>query len=443
MDQIERLTRRCARERAARKQAEELLEQKSLELYQLNQDLIERENTSRSILEATADGIIILDESGRIEMFNRAAQMIFFYSEAVAIGRNIEELLDLADSELTFSDYVEASILEPTCALLEMIGIRSDGSSFPIELTISKADLSERAMIIVSVRDITKRREAEAEWSSMEIQLHQALKLEAIGQLAAGIAHEINTPIQFVGDNTRFFRDSFIDLERLATVRDRLMAAARQGSVPVELIAECEEIAEEIDFSYLREEIPQAVEQTLEGIERVAGIVRAMNEFSHPGVEEKTSIDINAAIQSTVTVSRNEWKYVAELEVDLDPDLPLVPCFPGDFNQVILNIVVNAAHAIRDASELEGADKGLIRIATRRKGDWVQISISDTGTGMPEEVRSRIFDPFFTTKKVGQGTGQGLAIVYSVVVDKHSGSIEVESQMGKGTTFVIRLPMAQ
>jgi len=376
-------------------------------------------------------------------MFNRAAQMIFFYSEAVAIGRNIEDLLDFADSELIFVDYVEASILEPSCALLEMIGIRSDGSSFPIELTISKADLSERAMIIVSVRDITKRREAEAEWSSMEIQLRQALKLEAIGQLAAGIAHEINTPIQFVGDNTRFFRDSFIDIERLATVRDRLMAAARRGSVPVELIAECEKIAEEIDFSYLREEIPQAVEQTLEGIERVAGIVRAMNEFSHPGVEEKTSIDINAAIQSTVTVSRNEWKYVAELEVDLDPDLLLVPCFPGDFNQVILNIVVNAAHAIRDASELEGADKGLIQIATRRKGDWVQISISDTGTGMPDEVRSRIFDPFFTTKKVGQGTGQGLAIAYSVVVDKHSGSIEVESQMGKGTTFVIRLPMAQ
>ncbi len=443
MDEIERLTRRCARERAARKQAEELLEQKSLELYQLNQDLIERENTSRSILEATADGIIIVSETGRIEMFNRAAQIIFYYSEGAVIGRHIEDLLNFAGSDITFAEYVETGTREPTCALLEMEGKRSDGSRFPLELTISKVALPERALIIISVRDITKRREAEAEWNSMELQLRQALKLEAIGQLAAGIAHEINTPIQFVGDNTRFFRDSFIDIERLARVRDQLVVAARQGSVPEELIAKCEEVAEEIDFAYLREELPKAVEQTLEGIDRVAGIVRAMNEFSHPGLEEKTSIDINSAIQNTVTVSRNEWKYVAELETDLDPDLPLVPCFPGDFNQVILNVVVNAAHAISDASELEGADKGLIRISTRKKDNWVLIKISDTGVGMPPEVRDRIFDPFFTTKKVGQGTGQGLAIAYSVVVDKHHGSIDVESQQGKGATFVIRLPITQ
>ena len=442
MDEIERLTKRCARERAARKQAEELLEQKSLELYQLNQDLAEREEASRSILEATGDGIIILDEAGKVKMFNRAAKLIFGYLDDMAIGRNIDEFLYLVDTGETFLDYVEASAHEPVCALHEITGLRGDGTEFPIELTISKADFPKRVMIIVGVRDITQRREAVRKWNNMEIQLHQAQKLEAIGQLAAGIAHEINTPIQFVGDNTRFIRDSIVGMERLAKAMDQLVVAVKQGPVPTGLINEVDQIVEEIDYSYLREEIPQAISQSLEGIDRVAGIVRAMKEFSHPGVEEKTPIDINAAIQSTVIVSRNEWKYVAELETDLDPSLPLVPCLPGGFNQVILNIVVNATHAIKDVIEGQEETKGTIRITTRKQDDWAEITISDTGTGMPDQVCSRIFDPFFTTKAVGKGTGQGLTIAYLVIVDKHDGTINVASQIGKGTTFTIRLPIA-
>jgi len=203
MSEIDRLTKRCARERAARKQAEGLLEQKSLELYLLNQELTEKEETSRSILEATGDGIIILDETGKIEMVNHAAQLIFAYVGDGAIGQNVSELLDFEDDE-TFLDYVEASEHEPVNTLHETFGIRSDDSIFPIELNVSKTDLPKREIVIVSVRDITRRREAEEEWNSMEIQLRQAQKLESIGQLAAGIAHEINTPIQFVGDNTRF-----------------------------------------------------------------------------------------------------------------------------------------------------------------------------------------------------------------------------------------------
>lgn len=441
MDEVEQLKRRCAEESEARKRAEDLLEQRSLELNQMNQDLIERERASRSILEATGDGIIILDESAKIEMFNRAAQLIFGYMEDSALGHSIAEILRFEDEDEDFLDYVEASTHEPVCTLHETIGIQSDGSTFPIELTISKVEFSGRVKVIVCVRDIANRLEAEQEWINMDIQLRQAQKLEAIGQLAAGIAHEINTPIQFVGDNTRFIRDSFAELEKYAEVMDRLAAAAKQGAVPPELFTEVDQVAAEIDYNYLREEIPLAIDQSMEGIERVAGIVRAMKDFSHPDMDQKTPTDINVAIQTTITVCRNEWKYDAEMETDLDPDLPLVPCLPGEFNQVILNIIVNAAHAIRDVIDAHEEDKGKIRITTRMLDCWAEIKISDTGTGMSEGIRSRIFDPFFTTKAVGKGTGQGLTIAYTTIVDKHGGTIDVESEVGKGSTFTIRLPL--
>ena len=441
MDELERLKKRCAKEKKARKRAEALLKRRTLELNQLNQDLVEREKASRSILEATGDGIIIADASGKIEMFNRAAQLIFGYMDDAAIGRGVDALIRFEDAEGEFFDYVEASTHEPVCTLHETTGVQSDGATLPIELTISKVEFSGKAKAIVSVRDISRRREAEEEWTNMDIQLRQAQKLEAIGQLAAGIAHEINTPIQFVGDNARFIRDSFAELERYAEVLDRLVSAAKLGPVPPELFDEASQVAEEIDYHYLREEIPQAIDQSMEGIERVAGIVRAMKEFSHPDVDEKTPIDLNAAIQTTITVCRNEWKYDAEMETDLDPDLPLVPCLPGEINQVILNIIVNAAHAIRDAIDTHEDEKGTIRITTRKLDYWAEIAISDTGTGMSDKIISRIFDPFFTTKEVGKGTGQGLTIAYTVVVEKHGGTINVESQVGKGSTFTIRLPL--
>jgi signal transduction histidine kinase len=166
-----------------------------------------------------------------------------------------------------------------------------------------------------------------------------------------------------------------------------------------------------------------------------------MKEFSHPGTKEKIPLNLNHAIDSTITVARNEWKYVAEVETDFDPLLPLVPCLPGEFNQVILNMIVNAAHAIDDANRKRGQEKGRINIQTLNCPKWAEIRIGDTGLGIPVEIRNRIFDPFFTTKEIGKGTGQGLAIAHSVVVDKHGGSIHFETEEGKGTTFVIRLPL--
>ena len=275
----------------------------------------------------------------------------------------------------------------------------------------------------------------------LQRELAQAQKMEAIGQLAAGIAHEINTPTQYISDNTRFLQDAFGDLNRLLGTVDRLLQAAKQDSLNDELLADLEAAVRHADLEYLSNEIPKAIGQSLEGIDRVASIVRAMKEFSHPGSERKEAVELNHAIENTLTVSRNEWKYVADVVTDFDPRLPLVECLPGDFNQVILNVVVNAAQAIAEVVSDGSQGKGTITVRTRHDGDFAEIRIEDTGTGVPEEIASKVFDPFFTTKEVGRGTGQGLAIAYSIVTEKHGGSISLETQPGKGTTFIIRLPI--
>src|SRR5688572_12825209 len=263
------------------------------------------------------------------------------------------------------------------------------------------------------VTDISMLKQTLEERDRLEDNLRQAQKLEAIGQLAAGIAHEINTPTQYVGDNLRFLKESFGELDSMLAHLVKL-----GGSPAGKLLADA-------DFDYLKEEIPRALNQSLEGVDRVAKIVRAMKEFSHPA-REKTATDLNRAIQSTITVASNEWKYVAEVDMDLDTNLPAVHCSPAEFNQVVLNIVVNAAHAIGDVVGDGARGKGKIRVKTRPEGDWAVVEISDTGCGMPPHIQQRIFDPFFTTKEVGKGTGQGLAIAHNVVVDKHGGSIKVQ-----------------
>jgi signal transduction histidine kinase len=271
-------------------------------------------------------------------------------------------------------------------------------------------------------------------------QLFQAQKLESVGQLAAGIAHEINTPTQYIGDNVRFLKDAFLDLKNLLANYERLLLAAQDGALSADTIQQVTAAVEQADAGYLLEEIPKAIDQTLEGVTRVSTLVGAMKEFSHPGTKEKVLVDLNHAIASTITVARNEWKYVADMETDFDASLPLIPCQAGEFNQVILNLIVNAAHAIADVVREGGPEKGKIRIKTRNCLEWAEIRVQDTGSGIPEGVRTRIFDPFFTTKQVGRGTGQGLAIARSVVVDKHAGTIHFETETGKGTTFIIRLP---
>ena len=280
-----------------------------------------------------------------------------------------------------------------------------------------------------------------AERKRMETELLHAQKMESIGHLAAGIAHEINTPIQFIGDNLRFLKTSVSDMLELINRYEPLKKA---------LNTDCEALLEDIgraeqdaDLEYLREEMPKALDQSEEGVKRVSKIVLAMKEFSHPSSDDMTPTDINRAIETTATIARNEWKYVAELETCLDAALPLVPCLPGDINQVLLNLIVNAAHAIGEAFRRGEAIKGKITVSTRREGERVEIRVADNGPGIPEEYRRQIFTPFFTTKEVGKGTGQGLALCYNVVVKKHQGTIRFETEAGQGTVFIVRLPLSR
>jgi PAS domain S-box-containing protein len=284
--------------------------------------------------------------------------------------------------------------------------------------------------------DITRRKDAEEERDRMELELRLSQKLEAVGQLAAGIAHEVNTPIQFVGDTVVFLRDGVADLLRL--VESYREAIAGLGpDVSGMIAAEMGEAEERADVEYLAKRMPHACERAVDGIRRVATLVQAMRAFGHPGGGEAEPASLNDAITNTVEVSRNEWKYVAEVELELG-ELPPVVCHLGDLNQVFLNLVVNAAHAIEAATPV---GKGTIRIRTSVEGDDAVVTLSDTGCGIPKGICERIFDPFFTTKDVGKGTGQGLALARSIVVDKHGGSLTFESVEGVGTTFVVRVPI--
>jgi len=291
-------------------------------------------------------------------------------------------------------------------------------------------------------RDVTARREAELERKQMEVQLRHAQKLESIGSLAAGIAHEINTPTQYIGDNTSFLGSALPEiLDCLEAQRRYLLDLQARQPLPPEAATLLARIGS-LDLDYLVEEIPKAIRQTLDGVARVATIVSAMKDFSHPGTEGKVLANLNKAIESTLIVTRNAWKYVATLESQLDPELPPVLCLQGEINQVILNLVVNAAHAIEEVLAGRPAGSlGLIRVSTRQVGQEVRISVADDGPGIADAVLERMFEPFFTTKPVGRGTGQGLAIVHAVVVEKHGGRLQVETELGRGTTFHMFLPL--
>ncbi len=384
-----------------------------------------------AVLEAMADGFIVLNEDESIETFNPAAEKLFGYHTSEVIDTPLSKLLSSGETRRIVDHYLATGDSYVRGLGIEIAGLRKDGTTFPLEVTVSKLAIRGRSLFTFSTRDIGPRQ-------AVEQQLAQSQKLESIGQLAAGIAHELNTPAQYVSDNTHFLDESFGDiikpLKRISEIVHQEEEAIQSAQ-----IAEMKEAIGEADVDFLSEEIPRAIAQSLEGLGRVSKIVGAMKEFSHPS-SEKSLVDLNRAIESTITVATNEWKYVANLETEFDPDLPHIPCLLGEFNQVILNLVVNACHAIASANGQNGEVKGKITVSTRADGDWVEVRILDTGTGIPKEIQKKIFDPFFTTKKVGKGTGQGLSIAHSVIVKKHGGTLDVESQVGTGTCFIIRLP---
>ncbi len=379
--------------------------------------------------------LIGLSDQNEIVFWNQMAEKVFKTNSADVIGLPLNQCGVECDWDKVVTGISQSRIKRQPIRI-DDIGFRRPGDQQGyLGITIQPFGDSDSIWdIAIMGADITDRKKLEA-------QLQQSQKMEAIGQLAAGIAHEINTPTQFVGDNTRFFQDAFNDLIDIIKIYQELLENAKTGSLTDELMDTAEENIEELDLDYLAEEIPVAIQHSLKGVGRIAKIVQAMKIFAHPGGEEKEPADINNEIEKTITISRNEWKYVAELKTDFDASLSIVPCFQAELNQVILNLIVNAAHAIAEANKDNPTQMGTIHIRTRREDNWAKIYISDTGSGIPQDIRHKIFDLFFTTKEPGKGTGQGLAISHSVIVEKHTGTISLESQEGKGTTFIISLPL--
>ena len=380
--------------------------------------------------------IIGLSQDNNIVLWNAKAEDVLGFDADEVMGMHVSQCGIEWDWD-KIADGILQSRHNNRPMRVDDVGFRGpEGDERFLGLTVNPLNGDDKSILGLTIigADITDRK-------NMESQLQQSHKMEAIGQLAAGIAHEINTPVQFVGDNTRFFQDSFDDLIQVIKKQQEALSAARSNSLTDELAEKTDQLIEENDLEYLEEEVPLAIEQTLKGVERIAKIVQAMKIFAHPGMVAKEPVDINQEIEKTITITRNEWKYVADLKTDFDESLPMVPCFRAEFNQVILNMIVNAAHAIAEKNQDNQSEKGTIQVRTIHEGDRAKICISDTGAGIPEDIRHKIFDLFFTTKETGKGTGQGLAISHSVIVEKHKGSLTLESQEGKGTTFNITLPL--
>lgn len=444
------LKKRLAREKMARRQAENLLETKSRELFLASEQasksaqLVKAQSQQiQAVLDHAMTAIFLVDEEDKIVRANRLAELTF--------ERSQEELLTMSFFDIFADEAREAARGYDAVADLdresssgrssiESTGRRKDGATFPMELSITQLDFDGKNFTVSICRDISHRKKAEQERAKLQLELSQAQKLESLGTLASGIAHEINTPVQYVSDNGHFLRDAFTDLLNVLEAQDALLRAAETAGTLGEEIAKVKASQEEADLDFLKEEVPSSIEQAMDGVGRISKIVTAIKEFSHPGTAEKSLVDLNKAIDTTLTVARNEWKYIAEVETDFDESLPQVPCLPGEFNQVILNMVINAAHAIES---VKGEELGKITVKTLRNGGMAEIRITDTGCGISEGHKKQIFDPFFTTKGVGKGTGQGLSIAYSSITQKHNGSITVESKVGTGTTFIIQLPFEE
>ena len=401
----------------------------------LEQDLHTERQLLRAMLDLSPDLIYFKDRESRFLKVSRSLAMRAGVDDPDhLVGKTDADIFDSVHAEEALQD--ERTIMDggaPVIAKTER-EVWLDGRERWVTTTkIAWRDRAGEAMGTIGVsRDITELRK-------LEMDLHQAQKLESIGRLAAGVAHEINTPIQFVSDSVHFVRDAVADLTGLI---DRYQALCRQvatGQPALEAALDASAAEEAADLVYLLEHVPKALTRSLDGLDRVATIVRSMKEFAHPDQKEMTLVDLNRAVTSTLVIARNEYKYVADVETSLG-DIPLVRCHGGDVNQAMLNIIVNAAHAIADV--VAGSDRrGTITVSTRQEGDMAVVAIADTGGGIPQAIQDRIFDPFFTTKEVGRGTGQGLAIARTVIVDKHRGDLSFECEPGVGTTFLLRLPI--
>ncbi len=386
----------------------------------------------QSIAENSADLIAVVDQSGHRIYNNPAYERLLGYT-AEELKSTVSYQQIHPDDRAAVTQAAQRSLETGIGQNVEYRMRRKDGTYITLEShgSFIRDSKGEIRAFVISARDVSARRMA-----------MQTEKLSAIGQLAAGIAHELNTPVQYISDNITFIGESWGQVEgaialSVAPVHAAAAGAASSGSDSSGTTS----AAPPAEWEWLRQEVPRAIAQSREGIRRMSKILGAMRRFSHTGGGEREYVDLNEALDATITVVQNQIKHLASVETDYQLDLPRVECYSDELNQVFLNLIVNSAHAIRDASAGQGRPRGKLTIRTRQVGDMVQIEVQDNGTGIPVQARAHVFDPFFTTKQVGEGTGQGLSICHDIVVHKHHGKIWFETEIDKGTTFFVTVPI--
>jgi PAS domain S-box-containing protein len=409
------------------------------ELEGLKQTLSQVSYQNEMMLRWVNGAVLTVDRNGSIQDANAVALQTLGWQKDELIGRQIHETIHHSQDD--GSEYpwdfcpVFAAIEDGSSHHVDGDVLwKKDGSSFSADFIVCPTRDEQNQIIgaILTFRNITQQRIEESK------RIH-SMKLVAIGELSAGIAHEINTPVQFIGNNLAFLQESFSDIFQLIQHYQQLSNAVANDPTYAELSKQLKEQEELTDIAYLLEETPQAFEQTAHGVERVTGLVQGLKGFAHSGSEQsKTASDINKIVENALMVCTNTYKYVAELKTSFGT-IPPIKVFPGDIGQVIVNLIVNAAQAIEEQKKPDNT-MGCITLTTTTDDDFVLITIEDTGNGIPNEVRERIFDPFFTTKEVGKGSGQGLAISHTIIQEKHGGELNFHSTSGKGTTFTIKLP---
>jgi len=433
-----RCQRRLEQEQERVASLERFIEEKSRSLLLAQRSLKETHDFLSSVLGALPNTLLVLDFDGNIVDANEFSYALSGLTKQQILGSRVEDIIRLDQEDRKSALFGETAV--------EAEFVAHNGVAIPV--LFNAAPVKRDGFNVGFVCIATDLRERQA----LELKLREANRLESVGQLAAGVAHELNTPIQFVSDSVQFLADAFEDIERVHLTIERVILDEIDEVRFAKALSQVEATRSEVDYDYLIDEIPEAVRRCRVGTERVSSIVRAMKRFTHPGSEWMVLEDVNEVLDSATIMAQSEYKYCAELVLELGP-VPPVPLDAGQLNQAILNLIVNASHAIQDAmnadservlgsSECAGDEMlGKILITSAVEEHNVRISIEDDGIGIPDKVRQRIFEPFYTTKGVGRGTGQGLAQVWTAVVERHKGSIAVDSTPGIGTRFEILLPI--
>lgn len=411
--------------------------QTHLQLKRFQDDLQKQVNEKtkeiKSLLSSINSILIGVSIKDVVTHWNAAAEKVFKRKAVDVIGKPFHMIQVNWQWERMYSGIADA-IFKNEPGIINELGYSLDRDSddlnrfLDVKITPIKDMNDELIGFLIAAEEITGER-------FMRIHSAQTLKLEAIGQLASGIVHEIKTPIQYIKSNFSFLKDSFATIVSLINKNKKLI-----NNINKEEVKEIKEFFVTNDFNFFIDEIPLSIDQSLEGIDKVVNIIDSMKKLSHPGKEEKVIYNINKIIEDAVTVSKNEWKYVADLKVELDENLQDISCYPNQLSQVFLNMIVNSVQSIKEKFEGSENCKGMINIKTKGSKKYIDIEISDTGVGMPEVIQNKIFNPFFTTKEIGKGTGQGLAITQAVIQKMHNGNISVSSKPGIGAVFYISIP---